>query len=1016
MKKMPAKILESYKVEADNVSVEVQVAEVETEFVRRYFLNIPEFGAGTKALLDNLKASIITDSSIKAEKMLDTKFVKELKEAFSQKAKKLLQKELPEATPEVRETLIGLLLHEMLGLGKMEFLLADGNLEEMVINSALEPIWVYHKKFGWLKTNIMVSPEAEIQNYANIIARRVGKQITNLDPLLDAHLITGDRANATLFPISTKGNTITIRRFRRDPWTVTDFIENKTASAELMALVWLAIQYELNILISGGTGSGKTSMLNVCMPFIQANNRILSIEDSVSGDSEILYEHEGKVLKKSVAELIDSLAEDDSIKDIALENDEGIKVLSVSQGAKVEWKEPSHFIRHWVKKDLLELTLKSGRTIKVTPDHSLFSLGVDGKLKAVNGSEISESSWLAVPRVFDWKGNRVVFDLRQNLEAFEDCFVKSIEVAPLLKESRRELNYLFGKSNVSSAIKRGNASVEMLLQLQKTTSTGFICSRLGTKIPLEIEVDEDLACFAGLWLADGCYDKCSVLMSVVEPEARKTIEKVAERFGLKPKFHSDGITLMLNSKPLKQFFENVLELKGNAFTKKIPKWAFNLEKPLAAALLRGYFSGDGWVRKNDIAVRSSSEQLLKDVQTLLFRFEIPLRIKWRLLKDKTFEARISGAKFLKKFAEEIGFVVDKKTRASEKWLSSSNHDISDIIPLPKQFYKEIKKALKSEVGKTLTYKGWKSYSSRYAKSNIGRNTLQRLVEAHPELPQALHELAFNDLFWDCVERIERKEFEGFVYDLSVPDNENFICNNVLCHNTREIQLPDFLHWVPLTTREPNPEGKGEISMLDLLVNSLRMRPDRIIVGEVRRQREAEVMFEAMHTGHSVYTTVHANTADETIRRLISPPINIPTAVLDAVHLNLVMFRNRRVGARRVLQLAEYISEKRSETEERVRANVLYRWKPATDEITKHSESIRFYDELALHTGFTADEMQQDLKEKQQILDWLVKQRIRDITSVGRVIAEYYLDSSRILGLVEKGKRPDWFVERKVLQE
>jgi len=108
-------------------------------------------------------------------------------------------------------------------------------------------------------------------------------------------------------------------------------------------------------------------------------------------------------------------------------------------------------------------------------------------------------------------------------------------------------------------------------------------------------------------------------------------------------------------------------------------------------------------------------------------------------------------------------------------------------------------------------------------------------------------------------------------------------------DTRELSLPSFLHWIPMTTREPNPEGKGAVEMLDLLVNSLRMRPDRIIVGEVRRQREAEVMFEAMHTGHSVYTTLHANTADETIRRLVNPPIEVPTTMLEAVHLNVVMY-------------------------------------------------------------------------------------------------------------------------------
>jgi len=115
-------------------------------------------------------------------------------------------------------------------------------------------------------------------------------------------------------------------------------------------------------------------------------------------------------------------------------------------------------------------------------------------------------------------------------------------------------------------------------------------------------------------------------------------------------------------------------------------------------------------------------------------------------------------------AEQVGNVfhevIDKKTKASEKWLSSRNHDISDVIPLPKQFYKEIKKVLKSEVGKTISYKGWKSYGQCYAFSNMGRNTLQKIIQKHPELPAELHELAFNDIFWDCVEKIERKKFEG----------------------------------------------------------------------------------------------------------------------------------------------------------------------------------------------------------------------------------------------------------------
>jgi Flp pilus assembly CpaF family ATPase len=95
---------------------------------------------------------------------------------------------------------------------------------------------------------------------------------------------------------------------------------------------------------------------------------------------------------------------------------------------------------------------------------------------------------------------------------------------------------------------------------------------------------------------------------------------------------------------------------------------------------------------------------------------------------------------------------------------------------------------------------------------------------------------------------------------------------VTIEDTRELMLPSFQwNWVPLVTRQPNPEGAGEVTMLDLVVNSLRMRPDRIVMGEIRRKKEAEVLFEAIHTGHSVYATIHADTGSQVIKRLIEPP-------------------------------------------------------------------------------------------------------------------------------------------------
>jgi flagellar protein FlaI len=273
------KIIESYEIEADAFKVQVNI-NGGGGMPKSYEIVIPEPKKATKALLNEVRRSLVAEVSVTASEILDVKGMGVLKERFKKKAELLLDKILPSVNDTTKKFLIGTLLHDMVGFGSIEFLLNDGELEEIIILSAKEPIRVFHKKHGWLMTNITVDSEAQIQNYANMIARRVGRQINTLSPLLDAHLVSGDRANAVYYPISSKGNTITIRKFARDPWTVTDFINNGTSTPEVFALIWLLMQYEMNILISGGTGSGKTSFLNLCAPFIPPTQRIISIEDT----------------------------------------------------------------------------------------------------------------------------------------------------------------------------------------------------------------------------------------------------------------------------------------------------------------------------------------------------------------------------------------------------------------------------------------------------------------------------------------------------------------------------------------------------------------------------------------------------------------------------------------------------------------------------------------------------------------------------------------------------------------
>ena len=490
---------QEYEVEADGVPARIRIVEREKDYVLNYNVDRPKVKTATEAVMKDIKKKIVEKVDLTTEEFVNARELETVKKKFRDQAMELLEEELPETPEQSKKILIGNVLHEMLGLGDIEILLNDQHLEEIVVNSADEPAWVYHKELGWLKSDIEFVDEDEIYNYSSDIGRRVGKNISSLHPLLDAHLPSGDRVNASLYPISTHGNTITIRKFARDPWTITDFIENGTVSKEVAAFLWLCMQYEMNILVSGGTGAGKTSMLNVLMPFIPPSQRVLSIED-----------------------------------------------------------------------------------------------------------------------------------------------------------------------------------------------------------------------------------------------------------------------------------------------------------------------------------------------------------------------------------------------------------------------------------------------------------------------------------------------------------------------TREVSLPEFLHWVPLTTREPNPEGKGGVSMLDLLVNALRMRPDRILVGEVRRKRQAEVLFEAMHTGHTVYSTLHADTAEQTVRRLINPPINVPKTMVEAVDINLVMFRDRRRNFRRAMELAEIdLNDDATEVE----ANVLYEWQSREDEMKKQADSESVYENLKMHTGMTSEEIDENLREKEDILEWMIMNDLSEVDTVGKIIAEYYSNSDKVLEVVSNDGEP-----------
>ena len=273
-------VLDNYQLNVNNILVDVSIEFTELDTVPRYTVNITNMSKMTKLVLEKIREEFISQVGVGVIELSEAGGIEVIKVQFKKELGSLLKKYFPNADQRTKDMLINYVIEQNLGLGNIEILLKDKNIEEIVVNGAKQPIWVYHKKHAWLKTNIIIPREERVRHFSTMIGREVNKEITILNPLMDAHLRTGDRVNATLSPISSFGNTITIRKFAEDPWTITDFIKAGTMDYNVSSLVWLCLQNELSLLIAGGTGSGKTSALNVCSSFMPPNQRIISIEDT----------------------------------------------------------------------------------------------------------------------------------------------------------------------------------------------------------------------------------------------------------------------------------------------------------------------------------------------------------------------------------------------------------------------------------------------------------------------------------------------------------------------------------------------------------------------------------------------------------------------------------------------------------------------------------------------------------------------------------------------------------------
>jgi pilus assembly protein CpaF len=186
-----------------------------------------------------------------------------------------------ESTPmnlQERERLAQEVLDEVFGLGPLEPLLADPTVSDILVNTHKR---VYVERKGILEmTSIQFRDDIHLMGIIDRIVSAVGRRVDESSPMVDARLADGSRVNAIIPPLAVDGPCLSIRRFGRDPLTADDLLQNNTLTTGMLELLRGCVKARLNILVSGGTGAGKTTFLNVLSSYISNRERIVTVEDA----------------------------------------------------------------------------------------------------------------------------------------------------------------------------------------------------------------------------------------------------------------------------------------------------------------------------------------------------------------------------------------------------------------------------------------------------------------------------------------------------------------------------------------------------------------------------------------------------------------------------------------------------------------------------------------------------------------------------------------------------------------
>ncbi len=976
-----------------------------------YVVIEPTLSDSEKARLEDLKKLLVDeldvdlrsiDTSEKAELYLSTK-AKELSRKYGYK--------IPSAT---MTKMLYYLTRDFIHLGKIEPLMRDKLIEDISCDGAGIPIYIWYRDYESIPTNISFETNEELDTYVSKLAYSAGKHVSLAEPIVDASLTDGSRLHLTYGKeITQKGSTFTIRKFRVDPLTIVDLIRYNTLSSDVAAYLWYLIEKKLALLVAGGTASGK----------------------SIPRDEKVLVYQEGRQVLVSIGSLYDQLAGSrEAVSDGVYEtvDCENLQTAAFGSNLKVDRFSVKSVVRHPAPDRIYAIRTRSGRTVRATGDHSVFTI-IDGSVTPFPTAKVTQGMFVAVPRTIP--------------DSYSP--LKVINLLEILPKGRRPVYVENVADHVNSAVERlGERDVSRILglrlrSLREGANRGFLAVRADkfldlcavANIPVkkeslwirsktnrkfrlraELPVTKALARFLGFWTAEGMYQEKGLSLFQLDPLTRTLmLESASAAFGLSGRPNKGDRTRMdFNSSVVLDVLKGIFGEGSGAGSKRIPGIIFGESNELMAEFLRGYFTGDASAGPV-IEASTKSRELAHQLLYALSRFEIVARVYPKKVKGRTYyRISIYGQPNLKRFEDNIGFL----DRARQSKLRDAvlarlqPHTNVDTIPGIAPLLKE---ALLFKQGreKKEVWSDWHSYWSPTKPKSIGRDTLVSFVKetgAHDTVEQRLSTLAYSDIFWDEVVEVETTDCPGeYVYDLEVPGAQNFVggYGGVFLHNTTtlnalsmfiepgekivsvedtpELNLPHE-NWIQSVTRGVGTAG--EITMFDLLKASLRQRPDVLIVGEVRGE-EAFTLLQSIATGHGGLGTIHADSVEAVINRLTTEPMNIPRSLvgttLDCIVMQLKL-RMADKSVRRVVAVTEVVGHD-PRTDEII-LNDAFKWDPVLDKFSYTGRS-KLFDKITQKFGTRPEEIRREIDGRKTFLDWLAAKNIRSHGEVSEQVKEFY---------------------------